>query len=141
MSIFCAIGGHEAAAGEVYNSGYWFSSCRRCGRDMIRTGASWEMVPQGHRVVWRPGSGCHSIATDFAHVLPVVHPAANLPMVPPRFISWNRMMVRSKKKTEPPKPGAPETEPHYPLLLVVAAVVGAGLQCLFAFGRRDERYS
>lgn len=131
MSILCAIGGHEAAPGETYNSGYWFSRCRRCSRDMIRAGGSWEVVPQGHRVVWRPGSGSHSIPTDFAHVLPVLHPEANLPIVRPRFASWTRAMVGARKRSRP-KPEAPEAEPHFPLLLVVATIVGAGLQCLFS---------
>src|SRR5438270_14090134 len=106
MSLLCAIGGHEAAAGEVYNGGYWFSACRRCGRDMIRTGASWEIVPRGHRVVWRSGQGSHSVPTNFAHVLPIIHPSANLPMVRPRFASWNRAVVRSR--TNEAKADAPE---------------------------------
>jgi hypothetical protein len=140
MSILCAIGGHEAAPGEVYNSGYWFSRCRRCTRDMIRAGGSWEVVPQGHRVVWRPGSGSHSIPTDFAHVLPVLHPDANLPVVRPRFVSWTRAMVGTGRAA-PAKPDAPEAEPHFPLLLVVATIVGAGLQCLFSLRRRNEGFS
>ena len=133
MSILCAIGGHEANAGEVYNSGYWFSRCRRCSRDMIRAGGAWDLVPRGHRVVWRSGSCGHSIETNFAHVLPMIHPSANLPMVRPRFASWNRAMVRSRKAVEA-KVGAPEAEPQHPLLLVLAAIVGAGLQCLFSVG-------
>ena len=140
MSLLCAIGGHEAAAGEVYNSGYWFSHCRRCTRNMIRSGGSWEVVPQGHRVVWRPGAGSHSIPTDFAHVLPVLHADANLPMVRPRFASWARWMVGTGK-AQREKPDAPEAEPHFPLLLVVATIVGAGLQCLFSLRRRDESFS
>jgi hypothetical protein len=131
MSLLCAIGGHEAAAGETYNCGYWFSRCRRCRCDMIRAGGAWETVPQGHRVVWR-SAGAHSIPTDFAHVLPVVHPTANLPMVRPRFASWNRAIVGSRK-VEAAKPDAPEAEPHYPMLLVIATIVGAGLQCLLSF--------
>jgi len=137
MSILCAIGGHEAASGEVYNSGYWFSHCRRCGRDMIRTGAAWETVPPGHRVVWRGGFGAHSVPTDFAHALPVVHPNPNLPTVRPRFVSWSRNMVGSAT----PAPGRAqslEAEPHYPLLLIVATIVGTVLQCLFRPRRRGE---
>jgi len=144
MSILCALGGHEAAAGEVYNSGYWFSRCRRCACDMIRAGGSWEMVPTGHRVVWRSGSRSngHSIPTDFAHVLPVLHPDANLPMVRPRFASWNRSMIRARKAARAEakaraKAEAPEAEQHFPLLLVMATIVGAGLQCLFSLGGRN----
>ena len=139
MSILCAIGGHEAAAGEVYNCGYWFSRCRRCRADMIRTGGSWEAVPQGHRVVWRSGRGDHSIPTNFAHVLPVLHPSANLPMVRPRFASWSRQMVgRKRKASATPIAPAEVEEPQYPRLLVLAAIVGAGLQLVLSFGARRE---
>jgi len=140
MSILCAIGGHEAADGEVYNSGYWFSRCRRCSCDMIRAGGAWETVPQGHRVVWRPGFGNHSIPTDFAHVLPVIHPSANLPIVRPRFASWSRMMVGGGNAPEA-KRDAPEAESHYPLLLIAATIVGAGLQCLLSLTRRNASFS
>ena len=141
MSIICALGGHEAAAGETYNSGYWFSRCRRCQCDMIRAGGSWETVPQGHRVVWR-SAGTHSIPTDFAHVLPVLHPSANLPMVKPRFASWQRGLVGSRRKVEA-KREAPEVpaEPHFPLLLIVATIGGAGLQCLFSLSGRSPGFS
>ncbi|MBV8688368.1 MAG: hypothetical protein JOZ90_15775 [Alphaproteobacteria bacterium] len=139
MSILCAIGGHEAGAGEVYNCGYWFSRCRRCGRDMIRSGASWDLVPDGHRVVWRIGRGSHSLAPDFAHVLPILHPAANLPMVRPRFASWSRQMVRRRAAAPAAAPAeaAEVAEPPYPGLLVLAAIVGAGLQLLFGLGGRQ----
>jgi hypothetical protein len=136
MSILCAFGGHEAGPGETYNCGYWFSRCRRCRRDMIRSGAAWATVPRGHRVVWRHGRGSHSLATDFAHVLPVLHPAANLPMVKPRFASWSRQLVGARKAAAP----APEAEPveaeetPYPPLLVLAAIVGGALQLLLGLG-------
>ncbi|HEY0411996.1 MAG TPA: hypothetical protein VGD66_02495 [Allosphingosinicella sp.] len=141
MSILCALGGHEAGAGEVYNCGYWFSRCRRCGRDMIRAGGTWEIVPRGHRVVWRTGRGHHSIPTDFAHALPVLHPAANLPMVRPRFASWSRQMVASRQAAPAPAGAAEaveaaEAEPYYPPLLVLAAIVGTSLQWLLGGGGR-----
>jgi len=142
MSILCTVGGHEADRDEVYNSGYWFSRCRRCRRDMIRTGGSWDVIPRGHRVVWRSGRGSHSLATDFAHVLPVLHPAANLPMVRPRFASWSRQLAPSSPPARLPaeatgeaKEAAGAQEPPYPLLMVAALVAGA-LQLVFGLSRR-----
>jgi hypothetical protein len=136
MSLFCAIGGHEAAPREVYNGGYYFSRCRRCGEDMIRTGASWDLVPEGHRVVWKEGRHNHSLEPDYDHVLPVIHPAANLPMVRPCFASWSRALVgrRHRAAAPPPSLESEAEEPHYPPLLVIAAIVGAGLQWLFGVG-------
>jgi hypothetical protein len=139
MSLLCALGGHEAGAGEVYNGGYYFSRCRRCERDMIRSGAAWQMVPDGHRVVWRSGRHQHSVEPSFAGVLPVLHREANLPAVRPPFASWSRDIVRLRR---PPAATAAASaaavlekeELPYPRLLVIAALVGAGLQLIFSLG-------
>jgi hypothetical protein len=139
MSLLCALGGHEAGPGEVYNGGYYFSRCRRCRRDMIRCGAAWQMVPGGHRVVWRSGRHQHSMEPDLAGVLPVLHRESNLPAVRPPFASWSRDMVRLRRRPRG-RPAAAAAlavereEPQYPQLLVLAALVGAGLQLLFSLG-------
>jgi len=49
----CTRGQHDAAASAVRNQGLEFSRCRRCGRDLVRSGRSWRAVPEGFRVVWR----------------------------------------------------------------------------------------
>jgi len=139
MSLLCALGGHEAGTGEIYNGGYYFARCRRCERDMIRSGGAWQMVPSGHRVVWRSGRHQHSVEPSFAGVLPVLHREANLPAVRPPFASWSRDIVRLRR---PPAATAAASaaavlekeEPHYPRLLVIAALVGAGLQLIFSLG-------
>jgi hypothetical protein len=143
MSLLCAIGGHEAAPREVYNGGYYFSRCRRCGEDMVRTGASWDLVPEGHRVVWKSGRHNHSIEPDYDHALPVLHPAANLPMVRPNFSSWSRALARRRKAAAAPAPDVQNEveEPHYPPLLVIAAIVGAGLQWLFGIGQAPRPFA
>jgi hypothetical protein len=137
MSIFCTIGGHEAESGEVYNSGYYFSACRRCGTDMIRCGAAWQAVPKGHKVVWKPGCHSHSVEPDYGPVLPTLHRDANLPAVRSPFASWSRQLVQvavpGLARTNRPSARAAvaEEEPQeaqYPYLLVFAALVGAGLQ-------------
>ena len=142
MSMLCALGGHEAASDEVYNGGYYFSRCRRCAKDMIRCGAAWQMVPSGHRVVWKSGRNCHSVEPSFAGVLPVLHRDANLPAVRPPFSSWSRDLAGRRSSRRERKRAAaaaiaadPEREElHYPRLLVVAALVGAGLQLLLGLG-------
>jgi hypothetical protein len=140
MSLLCAVGGHEAGAGEVYNGGYYFARCKRCQRDMIRCGAAWRMVPGGHRVVWRSGRGQHSLEPDLAGALPVLHREANLPAVRPPFASWSRDMVRMRRSARPAgaataaAAAVEREEPQYPRLLVFAALVGAGLQLIFSLG-------
>jgi hypothetical protein len=138
MSLLCALGGHEAGPGEVYNGGYYFSRCRRCERDMIRCGPAWRMVPEGHRVVWRSGRGRHSLEPDLSSVLPVLHREANLPAVRPRFASWSRDMIRLRRPVAPATaaalPAAEVEDFQYPRLLVLAALAGAGLQLFFSLG-------
>jgi hypothetical protein len=141
MSLLCALGGHEAAPGEVYNGGYYFSRCRRCGDDMIRSGAAWRMVPKGHRVVWAGGCRRHSLEPDLAGALPVLHREANLPAVPTPFASWSRDVMRLRGRRRRGYEARVATaatvereEPQYPALLVVAALVGAGLQLIFSLG-------
>ncbi len=140
MSLLCALGGHEAGPDEVYNGGYYFARCRRCRCDMIRCGAAWRMVPSGHRVVWRSGRHQHSLEPDLSGALPVLHREANLPAVKPPFASWSRDIVGLRRRSAR---AAPETaaaaavereEPQYPALLVLAALVGAGLQLIFSLG-------
>ncbi|HEX8261441.1 MAG TPA: hypothetical protein VF547_01050 [Allosphingosinicella sp.] len=138
MSLLCALGGHEAGAREIYNGGYYFARCRRCERDMIRCGAAWQMVPSGHRVVWRTGRHQHSLEPDLSGALPVLHREANLPAVRPPFASWSRDMVKLRRAPAAAASAAAAVvereEPHYPRLLVFAALVGAGLQLIFSLG-------
>ncbi|HEX8224805.1 MAG TPA: hypothetical protein VF605_13385 [Allosphingosinicella sp.] len=137
MSLLCALGGHEAGADEIYNGGYYFARCRRCRLDMIRCGAAWRMVPGGHRVVWRSGRHQHSLEPDLSSVLPVLHREANLPAVRPPFASWSRDMVklrRSAPAAAAAVAAVEREEPQYPGLLVLAALVGAGLQLIFSLG-------
>jgi hypothetical protein len=107
---------------------------------MIRCGAAWRMVPEGHRVVWRSGRHQHSLEPDLSGVLPVLHREANLPAVRPPFGSWSRAVIRLRdrapkaKATAGAAPAIEREEPQYPALLVLAALVGAGLQLIFSLG-------
>jgi hypothetical protein len=98
------------------------------------------MVPGGHRVVWASGRRRHSIEPDLAGVLPVLHRDANLPAVRPPFASWSRDMVRlgrpagSRGSAAAAQVHGEREEVQYPRLLVVAALIGAGLQLIFSLG-------
>jgi hypothetical protein len=54
MSLLCFAGKHAAHTGETWNQGLYFSSCRRCGCDMVRADRIWKPVPHGFKIVWRP---------------------------------------------------------------------------------------
>lgn len=56
MSILCSILGHSRPAEKpIWNDGYFFARCGRCGDDIVRRGQSraWRDVPKGHRISWR----------------------------------------------------------------------------------------
>lgn len=51
-SLLCDLGRHKAGSFAHWNDGYYFSKCRRCGQDLVRTAFGRWTVPQGYRVVW-----------------------------------------------------------------------------------------
>lgn len=54
MSVFCGVGLHKAAERPVWNNGFYFGACARCGCDLVRGAQGrWRAVPRGFRVVWR----------------------------------------------------------------------------------------
>jgi hypothetical protein len=105
---------------------------------MIRAGAAWSLVPDGHRVVWKAGRQSHSMAPDFAHALPVLLRSAKLPAARPAFASWSRDLARKPRRSAARTVAIVEAqapEPQYPVLLLVATIVGTGLQLLLGIGR------
>ena len=132
MNVGCTIAGHHAGRGHVYNSGYYFSACRRCGRHLVRSAhGEWGPVPRGHRVVWRAGPGSHSLEADYSGVLPLaLDPPA--PAKPRR--ATGRALIRMKPRlAEGGSACALEDEGgdyRHPRLLLAAVVVGAGLKLL-----------
>lgn len=53
MAILCALGLHRPGKDEVWNQGWYFTQCERCGADLVRTGSSRWRVPEGRKVVWK----------------------------------------------------------------------------------------
>lgn len=141
MRMICTLAGHQPGGREAYNGGFHFSRCRRCRRDMFRSGGTWETVPAGHRVTWKSGRHSHSLEPDFSGALPVLHHQANLPAVRPDFASWSRQLARilraAPSKEKPECDGAEaerKVKEPYPRLIVIVALIGAGLQMLVSFG-------
>lgn len=54
MPILCLTGFHSTRPSTIANQGYFFSSCTRCGRQMIGSAVKWKPVPRLMRVVWKP---------------------------------------------------------------------------------------
>lgn len=55
MPFLCRLGWHKAAQSDLWNNGYFFSQCTRCGGEMVkRRGGRWHAIPKGQQVVWKP---------------------------------------------------------------------------------------
>ena len=142
MNLRCAIGGHAARPRPVYNSGYYFSACQRCGRHLLRSArGDWDTAPAGHRIVWKPGRHSHSLEADYAGLLPAAGPDAALPAARrPRRTGRALVRIRPRRLAGVGASAAAAEESWdypYPRLLLTAVIVGAGLKMLFgtAFGR------
>lgn len=52
LHLLCRLGRHDPAPRVRWNEGYYFTRCRRCGADLIRTAYGRWQVPNGFRIVW-----------------------------------------------------------------------------------------
>ena len=132
MNLGCTIAGHDPAQGEVYNAGYYFSACRRCGDELVRTARSgWGPAPRGHRIVWKAGRASHSLEANYAGVLPVVLEGAAVPARRRALGSRALIRVQQRPAAAAALASAEEGDDYkYPRLLLVAVIVGAGLRLL-----------
>lgn len=90
--LLCAFDRHTPSPEGLWNGGYCFTRCRRCGRDMVRSAFGEWHIPHAYRVVWRPpGDGP-------AHQLPGVAPPP-----PPR----EPRVVRDQRPAPLPPPLPP----------------------------------
>lgn len=141
MSLLCMIQGHEPSADQVWNRGFSFSRCRRCRRDMIRSDAGWDLVPRGHRVVWKAGRHEHSRRPGYVRNLPILYRDIRGGLPAPWFGGWYRhilLLAGGGTAGRLAAPDAvvkddPERDPRqYPYLLAFVAIAGAGLQLLLS---------
>ncbi|HEY0116929.1 MAG TPA: hypothetical protein VGB54_14540 [Allosphingosinicella sp.] len=85
MGVMCGILGHAARDTGLWNDGYFFSRCKRCQCDLIRTDGGWSPLPFGYRVTWRSGLHRHAVASDFKR---------NLPLMPEEPRRWRLALHR-----------------------------------------------
>jgi hypothetical protein len=138
MSVGCRLAGHSVGGEQVYNSGYFFTRCRRCGDPLVRDARSgWGPPPDGHRIVWKSGWHSHSIAPDYDGLLPIAQEATPpLPALRNPFMSSSRTLMRMTPRRRAASAVGAEVELDefpYPRLLFAAVIVGAGLKMLIDF--------
>ena len=88
MSIVCSVIGHKAASASVWNRGHHFSTCTRCGADLVESEDDrWITPPAGYRIVRKQA---------------MVAPEARMPSVPEPATAaeW----VEPAERTEPIQP-------------------------------------
>lgn len=71
--MLCRVGWHKALVNGTWNQGYCFTTCSRCGRDMVRSLFGEWLVPADFRVVWhaKEEAGNSAAATAQGAVQPV----------------------------------------------------------------------
>jgi hypothetical protein len=83
MSLLCSLGWHSPAGVPRWNDGFYFSTCSRCRRDLVRTAFERWHVPKGFRVVWSQASPTPRLKPDLRHasaaMSPIPAPAQELP--------------------------------------------------------------
>ncbi len=139
MNLRCVAFGHRPVPDEIYNSGYWFGGCARCGEALVRAArGGWRTAPRGHRIVWKAGRHCHSVEADYADVLPVPVRSASLPALPGRFAAARRELTKlsPRARAAPGAAGSAEEVGDFrcPRLLLMAVMLGAGLKMLLTLG-------
>jgi hypothetical protein len=53
MPLLCELGWHRPDPLARWNAGYYFTTCGRCGRDLVRTAYGGWRVPKGFKIVWQ----------------------------------------------------------------------------------------
>lgn len=140
MQILCAFLGHRPGPDELWNRGYYFSCCPRCGRDVIRSDDAWEPVPRGHRVVWKAGRHHeHSIPADYSRTLPILYRDSS-PRPQQALGPWRpRLMFLGGSGGGSRRSGVAadsevEDQP-YPWLIAAALIAAATLQALMSWSQ------
>jgi hypothetical protein len=121
---------------------------------MIRSDSEWQVVPRGHRVVWKGGLHEHSRPAGYTRNLPILYRDSVRSGVPAHWRSggWYEQLLAlagggAAERLAPRASGGavavslddadPDAKP-FPYLIALAAVAGAGLQLLLAErSRRD----
>lgn len=85
MPVACLSGNHQLPSNPIWNQGFAFSRCTRCGRDMMRSHGRWRRAPRGFRIVWKRRTAAKSDPAQLAFDLPPVRdPVAPVPPAPRR---------------------------------------------------------
>lgn len=109
--LLCRMGRHKPEPVARWNDGYYFSRCRRCGADLVRTVyGRWE-PPKGFRVVWRSSRPEGALGADLIEAVEIgaESPAPAPPPEPARETLPIQAVLRQLEEDEAARIG-PDVE-------------------------------
>ncbi len=116
--LLCRLGRHRPAHEARWNDGFYFSRCRGCGRDIVRTAFEGWHVPRGFRVVWqeRPpaDSRIAALVAAEAPAAAIEQPADDNQMELPISEVLRSLDTSEPEPEQPPAPPAEELPPAPP---------------------------
>ncbi|WP_140867510.1 hypothetical protein [Sphingomonas oligophenolica] len=106
----CRLGFHKPVAPGMWNGGYCFTTCSRCGRDMVRSLFGEWHVPVDFRVVWhaRPSEPLAERAAPPPPAMPQSAAPVSARVVAPPMPARPPVSAPSRKaKMDKPEPRSP----------------------------------
>lgn len=106
----CRLGLHKPVAPGRWNGGYCFTTCSRCGRDMVRSLFGEWHVPVDFRVVWeaKPKDTIAAPTAPSAAAMPSPAPPVPAQVVAPQMPARPPVSAPSRKfKVDKPEPRSP----------------------------------
>ncbi|HEY0131727.1 MAG TPA: hypothetical protein VGB57_10005 [Allosphingosinicella sp.] len=107
MSLLCRLGLHRPRGIPRWNDGFYFATCERCGRDLVRTVFQRWHVPKGYRVVW---SDRAPASRPEVALIPEESERSNsgVPQAPPEIARGSDAESAGAGSPPGPVPGRPE---------------------------------
>jgi hypothetical protein len=100
MSIVCSVIGHKASSASVWNRGHHFSSCTRCGADLVESEDDrWITPPAGYRIVRK-----QPVRVPETSVRPVSEPAEEAEWAEPAEWADPVQLAQTAEPGEPAEP-------------------------------------
>jgi hypothetical protein len=117
VSFLCELGWHAPEQPARWNDGYYFTRCRRCRRDLVRTAYGRWHVPRGLRVVWqaKPPRSYHSarlVQDKVDAFAPRVTRRSNAPSETELPIQAVLRHLHAQEEKRTAEPAAPAHEPQ-----------------------------
>lgn len=119
----CELGWHQPSADARWNAGYYFTQCRRCGQDLVRTAYGRWRVPRGYRVVWQTEPPSSALPPRMESAAPHAPPGRRRPAVQRelpirevlRYLAAQKAQRRDTIELPATAPDGPEPAARTPL--------------------------